>query len=147
MHVATNIFQKLNWAFFEILIFFNILGGSKSKFCEFLHFWTLFIELLLAKEPKYKKTNSIQLFKHIISYMYANVQLFNLSFKGEYRFFSENCIKKIAILLQISTKIDIFKGSQNPEKSNFQKFLCSIFSITSASLFKSKIGIFWPLDS
>ena len=131
MHVATNIFQKLNWAFFEILIFFDILEGSKSKFCEFLHFWPYF-QILTGhhwqKNQNIKKS-SIQFFKHIISYMYANFQLSKLIFEGEDRFFLRKLCSKIAIFWPILTKIDNFDGIKNPEKSKFQKLLPIIFRL------------------
>ena len=73
MHVATNMFQKRNWAFFEILIFFGILGGSKSKLCDFLHFLPFFQVLNGHKWQKNQtiKKSSDQFFKHVMIYMYA----------------------------------------------------------------------------
>ena len=143
MHVATNIFEKLNWAFFQILIFFDILGGSKSKFCKFLHFRPYFQILMVHNWQKNQniKKSSIQFFKHIISYMYANFQLPKLIFEGEDRFFLRKLCSKIAIFWQILTKIDNFEGSKNPEKSKFQKLLPIIFRSSQYLSAKPKLAL------
>ena len=80
----------------------------------------------MAKNSKYqKKLNSV--FKHIISYMYANFQLPKLIFEEEDRFFLRKLCTKLAIFWPILTKIDNFEGIKNPEKSKFQTLLPIIF--------------------
>ena len=59
--------------------------------------------------------------------MYANFKLPKLIFEGEDRYFLWKLGSKIAIFLQILTKIDNFEGSNIPEKSKFKKLLSDIF--------------------
>ena len=42
MHVPINVFLSIKLSFFEILIFCDILGGPRSKFCDF---WQIFWDL------------------------------------------------------------------------------------------------------
>ena len=123
MRVATNIFQKLHRAFFGTLIFFYIIGGSKSKFCEFLHFRPYF-QILMGhswKKNQNIKKISIQYFKHIISNMYANFHLPKLILEGEDGFFLQKLCSKIAIFLQILTKIDNFRVVKKTRKIKMSK--------------------------
>ena len=64
--VGTEMFQKLIWAFLKFW-FFYILGGLKSKLCEFLHFWPFFKFwwVISGKKSKYKES----------SFQFSNISL------------------------------------------------------------------------